>query len=141
MSVDFMVLEIEVTLPNDKEHTIILGKPFMAITMTVMEVNEERLIMTILEEIMNFQVFEPLLFPFISTLNKCAFIDYIDSTICETHFYENMENKINDSFIVRRVKESLEKLHMDDSYIECIRRCHNNSDWLVLLSWKQNSCM
>ncbi|XP_048227299.1 uncharacterized protein LOC125369331 [Ricinus communis] len=57
ISVDFVVLDMENAPTRDKEQTILLGRPFMATTRTVIDMHDGKLTMTVLGEIVEFKSF------------------------------------------------------------------------------------
>eukprot|EP00257_Ricinus_communis_P027212 XP_025014626.1 uncharacterized protein LOC112536208 [Ricinus communis] len=57
---DFVVLDMEGTSARDNEQTILLGRPFMATTKTVIDMHNGKLIMTVLGETVEFKVFDSL---------------------------------------------------------------------------------
>ena len=65
--VDFIVLKMEEAPLKDTEHTIMLGRQFMAITKPIIHVQNGKLSMTILGETVQFKVFNSLPYPSISS--------------------------------------------------------------------------
>ena len=60
--VDFVVLDMEVD-PDEKDSVILLGFPFMATTKAVINVHEGKLTLKVLDEVVEYNVFESLAYP------------------------------------------------------------------------------
>ncbi|CAL8112139.1 unnamed protein product [Prunus armeniaca] len=73
------VLDMEEAPIHDRELPILLGRPFMATTKTVINVQSGLLTMTVLGETVQFKVFESLSHPSISI--DCCLIDVLDSLV------------------------------------------------------------
>ncbi|XP_057771249.1 uncharacterized protein LOC130991141 [Salvia miltiorrhiza] len=76
--VDFVVLEIGEVHENGKEHTLLLGRPFMATTNTLIDVKNGTIKMTVLGESVSFSVHHSRALPSSSFTNECSYIDAID---------------------------------------------------------------
>ncbi|XP_057791014.1 uncharacterized protein LOC131008136 [Salvia miltiorrhiza] len=76
--VDFVVLEIGEVHENGKEHTLLLGRPFMATTNTLIDVKNGTIKMTVLGESVSFSVHHSRALPSSSFTNECSYIDVID---------------------------------------------------------------
>ena len=74
---DFVVLEIKEAPLKHKEHMILLGRPFMAITKTVIDGHRGKLTMTILGEIVQLQAIASMPYPFANFPNQCSYVEYI----------------------------------------------------------------
>ena len=61
---DFIVLEMKGAPMKHKEHMILLGRPFMPTTMTVIDVQSEKLTMTVLGETVQLKAVDSLSYPF-----------------------------------------------------------------------------
>ena len=59
---DFVVLEIE-TDPDEKDSVILLGRPFKATAKAVINVHEGKLTLKVLDEVVEYKVFESLACP------------------------------------------------------------------------------
>eukprot|EP00257_Ricinus_communis_P026797 XP_025014211.1 uncharacterized protein LOC112535731 [Ricinus communis] len=70
--VDFVVLDMEGRSTRDKEQTILLGRPFMVTTKTVIDVHNGKLTMTVLGETIEFKMFHSL------TISPSTSIDEYD---------------------------------------------------------------
>ena len=88
--VDFVVLEMGGAPLQDKEHTIPLGRSFMATPKTIIDVQNGKLSMMVLGEIIQFKGFNSLPYPSISSHDECSFIDCIDSLVHDVHLQENV---------------------------------------------------
>ncbi|XP_020415512.1 uncharacterized protein LOC109948026 [Prunus persica] len=76
---DFVVLDMEEAPLHDRELPILLGRPFMATTKTIIDVQNGLLTMTVLGETVQFKVFESLSHP--SSSIDCCSIDVLDSLV------------------------------------------------------------
>ncbi|XP_048227241.1 uncharacterized protein LOC125369271 [Ricinus communis] len=94
--VDFVVLDMENTPTRDKEQTILLGRPFMATTRTVIDVHDGKLTMTVLGETVELKVFDSLTLSPKSTIDKCSY-NYLDSLVYE-QLYDDIPFLIDKSF-------------------------------------------
>ncbi|CAL9012109.1 unnamed protein product [Prunus brigantina] len=74
-----LVLDMEEAPIHDRELPILLGRPFMATTKTIIDVQNGLLTMTVLGETVQFKVFESLSHPFGSI--DCCSIDVLDSLV------------------------------------------------------------
>ncbi|XP_015581612.2 uncharacterized protein LOC107262148 [Ricinus communis] len=75
--VDFVVLDMENTPKRDNEQTILIGRPFMAITRAVIDVHDGKLTITVLGETVELKVFNSLT---LSTIDKCSY-NYLDNLV------------------------------------------------------------
>lgn len=108
--VDFFVLEVEDGQTSSKEHTILLGRPFMATTNTLIDVKNEKLSMTVLGETMTFFIFDTIPIPITTSYKSCSPIDYIDSA---------MENNF---LLEQGLKEFESVLMVDQKFCKCHHR-------------------
>ncbi|CAA0819097.1 Unknown protein, partial [Striga hermonthica] len=81
--VDFVVLDVGDVHENGKDHTILLGQPFMATTNTLIDVKNGTLNMTVLGESVSIYVREATSGPSANYVEECAFIDVSDPLIEE----------------------------------------------------------
>ncbi|XP_057803337.1 uncharacterized protein LOC131018639 [Salvia miltiorrhiza] len=88
--VDFVVLEIGEVHENGKEHTLLLGRPFMATTNTLIDVKNGTIKMTVLGESVSFSVHHSRALPSSSFTNDCSYIDAIDG-LAEMVFAQEQE--------------------------------------------------
>ncbi|XP_057795599.1 uncharacterized protein LOC131011750 [Salvia miltiorrhiza] len=88
--VDFVVLEIGEVHENGKEHTLLLGRPFMATTNTLIDVKNGTIKMTVLGESVSFSVHHNRAMPSSSLTNECSYIDAIDG-LAEMFFVQEQE--------------------------------------------------
>ncbi|XP_057811720.1 uncharacterized protein LOC131025958 [Salvia miltiorrhiza] len=88
--VDFVVLEIGEVHENGVEHTLLLGRPFMATTNTLIDVKDGNIKMTVLGESVSFSVHDSRAMPFANFINECSFIDPIDGLV-EKVFLQEQE--------------------------------------------------
>ncbi|XP_057790974.1 uncharacterized protein LOC131008091 [Salvia miltiorrhiza] len=88
--VDFVVLEIGEVHENGKEHTLLLGRPFMATTNTLIDVKNGTIKMTVLGESVSFSVHHSRALPSSSFTNECSYIDAIDG-LAEMVFAQEQE--------------------------------------------------
>ncbi|CAA0822234.1 Unknown protein, partial [Striga hermonthica] len=72
--VDFIVLVGDVH-ENGKDHTILLGRPFMATTNTLIDVKNDNLNMTVLGELVSISIREAMSSSSVNFVEECAFID------------------------------------------------------------------
>ncbi|XP_048421645.1 uncharacterized protein LOC125468921 [Pyrus x bretschneideri] len=87
---DFVVLDMEDAPIHDRELPILLGHPFMATAKTIIDVQNGKLTMTVLDETVEFKVFDSLYYP--SNSYDCFSIDTLDSVV----FSNFMQNKVED---------------------------------------------
>ncbi|CAA0818841.1 Unknown protein, partial [Striga hermonthica] len=83
VSVDFVVLDVGDVHENGKDHTILLGRPFMATTNTLIDVKNGTLNMTVLGESVSISVREATSGPSANYVEECAFIDASDPFVEE----------------------------------------------------------
>ncbi|XP_057775247.1 uncharacterized protein LOC130994227 [Salvia miltiorrhiza] len=88
--VDFVVLEIGEVHENGKEHTLLLGRTFMATTNTLIDVKNGTIKMTVLGESVSFSVHHNRAMPSSSLTNECSYIDAIDG-LAEMFFVQEQE--------------------------------------------------
>ncbi|CAA0831197.1 Unknown protein, partial [Striga hermonthica] len=77
--VDFVVLDVGDVHENGKDHTILLGRPFMATTNTLIDVKNGTLNMTVLGESVYISVQEATSASLVNFVEECAFVDVSDS--------------------------------------------------------------
>ncbi|CAA0824785.1 Uncharacterized mitochondrial protein AtMg00860, partial [Striga hermonthica] len=81
--VDFVVLDVRDVHENGKDHTILLDRPFMATTNTLIDVKNGTLNMTVLGESVSISVREATSGPSANYVEECAFVDASDSFVEE----------------------------------------------------------
>ncbi|CAA0834990.1 Unknown protein, partial [Striga hermonthica] len=81
--VDFVVLDVRDVQENGKDHTILLGRPFMATTNTLIDVRNGTLNMTVLGESVSISVREATSASSVNFVEECAFIDVSDPFVEE----------------------------------------------------------
>ncbi|CAA0811122.1 Unknown protein, partial [Striga hermonthica] len=86
--VDFVVLDVGDVHENGKDHTILLGGPFMATTNTLIDVKNGTLNMTVLGESVSISVREAMSSSSVNFLEECALIDLDDPFVDEMVFQE-----------------------------------------------------
>ncbi|KAH6767681.1 hypothetical protein C2S52_018664 [Perilla frutescens var. hirtella] len=109
--VDFVVLDVGGVKETGKEHTLLLGRPFMATTNTLIDVKNGTLKISVLGEIVSFSVHENKAIPVSSFAENCSYIDAIDVLIEEVFLQE-----IGAPW---RSETSPEELAMDEAYLKC----------------------
>ncbi|XP_057803281.1 uncharacterized protein LOC131018584 [Salvia miltiorrhiza] len=87
--VDFVVLEIGEVHENGKEY-LLLGRPFMATTNTLIDIKNGTIKMTVLGESVSFSVHHNRAMPSSSLTNECSYIDAIDG-LAEMFFVKEQE--------------------------------------------------
>ena len=85
-----MVLEIGEVHENGREHTLLLGRPFMATTNTLIDVKNGTIKMTVLGESVSFSVHHSRDMPSSTLTNECSYIDAIDC-LAEMVFVQEQE--------------------------------------------------
>ncbi|XP_057775045.1 uncharacterized protein LOC130994003 [Salvia miltiorrhiza] len=88
--VDFVVLDIGEVHENGVEHTLLLERPFMATTNTLIDVKDGNIKMTVLGESVSFSVHDSRAMPSANFINECSFIDPIDGLV-EKVFLQEQE--------------------------------------------------
>ncbi|CAA0811092.1 Unknown protein, partial [Striga hermonthica] len=86
--VDFVVLDVGDVHENGKDHTILLGRPFMATTNTLIDVKNGTLNMTVLGESVSISVREAGSASSVNFVEECAFIYQTDPFIDEMVLHE-----------------------------------------------------
>ncbi|CAA0806697.1 Unknown protein, partial [Striga hermonthica] len=86
--VDFVVLDVGDVHENGKDHTILLGRPFMAKTNTLIDVKNGTLNMTVLGESVSISVRGAMSSSSVNFIEECAFIDIADPFVDEMVFQE-----------------------------------------------------
>ncbi|GER49507.1 retrotransposon gag protein [Striga asiatica] len=81
--VDFVVLDVGDVQKNGKDHTILLGRPFMATTNTLIDVKNGTLNMTVLGESVFISVREATSTSSVNFVEECAFVDVSDPCVEE----------------------------------------------------------
>ncbi|MCQ7012863.1 retropepsin-like aspartic protease, partial [Clostridioides difficile] len=89
--VDFMVLDVGEVSNRGSEHTILLGRPFMATTNTLIDVKNGRITLTVLGETVAFSM-DNTRTPS-SSFGQCSFVDEIDNEVQLFHI-----NALDESF-------------------------------------------
>ena len=72
--VDFVVLDMEEGPTKDGEQSVLLGRPFMATTRTIIDVYAGKLTTTVLGETIKFNVFDVLSLPSFLSFDNCFYI-------------------------------------------------------------------
>ncbi|CAA0828997.1 cysteine-rich RLK (RECEPTOR-like protein kinase) 8, partial [Striga hermonthica] len=75
---DFIVLDVGNVQKNGKNHTILLGRPFMATTNTLIDVRNETLNMRVLGESVSISVREATSASSVNFVEECTFVDVSD---------------------------------------------------------------
>ena len=83
---DFVVLEMKGAPMKHKEHMILLRRPVMATTKTVIDIQSEKLTMTVLRETIQLKAVDSLPYPFATSHNQCSYVDYIDLLVYNISF-------------------------------------------------------
>ncbi|CAA0809123.1 Unknown protein, partial [Striga hermonthica] len=86
--VDFIVLDVGDVHENGKDHTILLGRPFMATINTLIDVKNGTLNMTVLGESVSISVQWAMSSSSVNFIEECAFIDIADPFVDEMVFQE-----------------------------------------------------
>ncbi|GER36637.1 retrotransposon gag protein [Striga asiatica] len=86
--VDFVVLDVGDVHENGKDHTILLGRPFMATTNTLIDVKNGTLNMTVLEETVSISVRGAMSASSVNFVEECAFVDLTDPFVDEMVIHE-----------------------------------------------------
>ncbi|GER43985.1 retrotransposon gag protein [Striga asiatica] len=94
--VDFVVLDVGDVQENGKDHTILLGRPFMATTNTLIDVKNGTLSMSVLGESVSISVHEAQLAPSFNYTEECAFYDDVCSTVEEMVMHDFEEQSMPD---------------------------------------------
>ncbi|GER31730.1 DNA-directed RNA polymerase subunit beta' [Striga asiatica] len=94
--VDFVVLDVGDVQENGKDHTILLGRPFMATTNTLIDVKNGTLNMTVLGESVSTSVREATSASSVNFVEECAFIDVMDPFVEEMMVREFEERLMPD---------------------------------------------
>ncbi|XP_021817104.1 uncharacterized protein LOC110759359 [Prunus avium] len=89
---DFVVMDMEDNPNGDRVDPILLGRPFMATTDTIIKVKDDTLSMTVLGETVEFKVFDALSQPSIS-LDTCFSIDVVNHEVSS----KILQKKSNDA--------------------------------------------
>ena len=107
--VDFVVLDMQENPALDREHTILLGRPFMATTKTIIDVQDGNLTMTVLGETVHFKVFDSSPFPSISAIDEIFDVDPLDNLVQNTFFRTRIEDKLETVLTLEKVEEDLDE--------------------------------
>lgn len=75
---DFIVLQME----ENEYISLILGRPFLAIGRTLIDVQQGKLNLRVEDEQVNFEIFKVMTFPF--EMNSCFGVDALDIVVAET---------------------------------------------------------
>lgn len=106
--VDFVVLEMETNHSRDMEPTILLVRPFMATTKTIIDVHEGKLTLTVLGETVTFKVFDYLSMPSIATIYECSYLSSIDSCVEEMCLEHAGDDKLELALIIDEIDNALD---------------------------------
>ncbi|GER28568.1 transposon Tf2-1 polyprotein [Striga asiatica] len=90
--VDFVVLNVGDVHENGKDHTILLERPFMATTNTLIDVKNMTLNMTVLRESVSISIRGAMSASSVNFVEECAFIDLADPFVDEMvlHVFEEV---------------------------------------------------
>ncbi|GER45726.1 retrotransposon gag protein [Striga asiatica] len=94
--VDFVVLDVGDVHENGKDHTILLGRPFMATTNTLIDVKNGTLNITVLGESVSISVREATSASSVNFVEECAFVDVADSFVGEMTVRDLEERSLPD---------------------------------------------
>ena len=92
--VDFVILDMGEVQTKESEHTILLGRPFMATTNTLIDVKNGKLTMDVLGETVTFSIFDTTPIPTTALYEGVSFIDCIDSFAFDTFTQGQGEDKL-----------------------------------------------
>ncbi|KAL5560436.1 hypothetical protein UlMin_036647 [Ulmus minor] len=121
----FIVLDME----EDREVPLILGRPFLATSRTLIDVHQGKLILRVQDEQVTFNVFEAMKFP--SNVNSCFEISILDRVIAEK-FHESFPSSSLENCIVNgQIVGNFE----DEEILECV----NNLDALPIFEGPKSS--
>ena len=73
--IDFVVLGMKGAPLRQNEHMVLLGRPFMVTTKTMIDVQSGKLTMTILDETVQLQACDSMPYSFSTSHNQCSFVD------------------------------------------------------------------
>ncbi|KAL5857380.1 hypothetical protein ACOSQ3_004838 [Xanthoceras sorbifolium] len=85
---DFVVLDMDDERATEKDLPILLGRPFMATAKTIIDMQNGKLSMTILDETVEFKVFDSLPYPVGS--HDCFQVDIVNSMVDEEFTQEEL---------------------------------------------------
>ncbi|XP_073031153.1 uncharacterized protein [Primulina eburnea] len=114
--IDFVVLDME----EDREMPLILGRPFLATSKAVIEVQEGKLRLRVGKEEITFNVFNPLKHTL--HINDCFIVDSSDSLLCQF-----VQDVMKDSLKVTLTTELKDEL--DDEISEREAYFNANHPW------------
>ena len=83
---DFVMLEMKGALVRNKEQMIFHGRPFMAITKIVIDVQNGKLTMTVSGETVELKAANSSLYPFTTFQSQCSFVNLIDLLVSNPSF-------------------------------------------------------
>ncbi|GER33108.1 transposon Tf2-5 polyprotein [Striga asiatica] len=83
--VDFVVLDVGDVQENRKDHTILLDRPFMATTNTLIDVKNGTLNMTVLGKSVSISVREAISSSSVHFMEECAFVDVTNPLVADEH--------------------------------------------------------
>ena len=75
---DFVVLEMKGAPMKHKEHMVLLGKPFMGTTKTMIDVQSGKLTMTVFGETVQLKVQLKATY----SRNQCSYVEYVYICLC-----------------------------------------------------------
>jgi len=107
---DFIVLDME----EDGEIPLILGRPFLAVGRTLIDIHQGKLILRVQDEHVTFNVFEAMKFP--SDVDACFEISVVDRVVAEK-FHESFPSSSLENCILNG--KTLGNLD-DEGIIECV---------------------
>ncbi|XP_048231241.1 uncharacterized protein LOC125370278 [Ricinus communis] len=105
ISADFVVLDMKNILARDKEQKILIGRSFMGTTKTVIDVHNGKLTMTVLEETVEFKVFDSLTISPSTSIDEYSYVDCMDYFVYETYLQDK-----NDKLEVALTLKSMKKI-------------------------------
>ena len=116
MPMDFVVLEMKGSRLRHKEHMILLGRPFMASTKNVIDVQSGKLTMTVLVKTVQLKAVDSLQYSFATSHNECSYVDYIDLHVSNFSFQG-------------KARIDLEVVHSKDRWKKRRHRKWNRKGW------------
>ena len=97
--VDFIVLDIE----EDRKVPLILGRPFLATSKTLIDVQQGKLTLRVQDEEVSFNVFKAMKYP--SNNDECYYIDIVDKVTTETFEKDTTAKSMHHTFSHKHRRE------------------------------------
>ncbi|KAK2649108.1 hypothetical protein Ddye_016597 [Dipteronia dyeriana] len=101
---------------------ILLGRPFMVTTKTIIDVQNGKLTMTVLDETIEFKLFDALSYP--SGADDCSFIDVLDTGIDGVFRDDDLEELLKwdweDQEKPKDISESVEEVDNEEEFEEMV---------------------